>query len=247
MTDRVLSETRQHEYEGDRRYTGENEIYSNKRSVFSQLFLRLVIIGYVVTALVVTTGCHQESSQAAPTVVDAPLETPPPESVAMFKPAGDAVPDMNVEQILAWIKTKNPEWGTDRINLSFYLANQVFIDKWLKDEYDSKKEQGLPVPEYFNEPGRTAAFFTDVDGSYSIYLPWDFDVTTIIDEDTLVHELVHYVQRINGVTDACLSDKEFSAHFFVMLYLLEEKGAGPDSEMIIWNMQKASEYVCDSD
>jgi hypothetical protein len=244
MTNRVPSETRRYEHEGARIYTGENEIYLNKRSVFSQLFLWLVIIGCVVTALVATTG-------AAPIVVDdVPLELNPEplsELSSIFKPAGDAVPDKNVEQILAWIKTKNPEWENARVNLSFYLASQEFIDKWMDDEYESRKEKGWPVPEYFKEPGRTAAFFTEIDGRYYIYLPLNFDISELIDEDTLVHELVHYVQRINGVEAACQGDREFSAHFFVILYLLEVKGVAADSETVIWNMNEAADYICDSD
>ena len=123
MTNRVPSETRQHEHEEARIYTGENEIYSNKRSVFSQLFLWLVIIGCVVT-LVVTTGCHQKSSQTAPIVVDAPLDSSL-EPVAMFKPIENEELDKKIAQILEWIKTKKPEWDTDWTDLTIYLQAKI--------------------------------------------------------------------------------------------------------------------------
>ena len=241
MTDRVPLETRQHEHEEARRYTGENEIYSNKRSVFSQLFLWLVI-----TVLVVTTGCDRELSKTTPIIVDVSLDSSP-ETIPTVRLIKNEELDKKIVQILAWIKTKNPEWNTVRENLILYLANQAFIDTWLKNEYDNRKKRGLPVPEYFNEAGRTAAFFTELNSKYYIYLPWDFTLSELSSEDTLVHELVHYVQRINGVEAACQGDREFSAHFFVLLYLLEEKGLAADSEQVIWNMQEAADYICPSD
>lgn len=210
-----------------------------------------MIVSCVVTALVVTTGCDRAPSpETTPITADVPLEanpSSPPDPIIIFKLSGDAVPDIKVEQILAWIKTKRPEWDTNREKLLIYLASQPFIDKWLKDEYDLRKKAKLPVPEYFNEPGRTAAFFTIVDGINYIYLPWDFTLSSIADEDTLVHELVHYVLRRNGFTDRCPGDAEFVAHFHVVLYLLEEKKMASDSEQVLWNMQQASEYICDSE
>lgn len=49
-------------------------------------------------------------------------------------------------------------------------------------------------------------------GNGIIYLPSDFDWYDVTDLDTIVHELVHYLQYINGITFSCSIGAELDAY-----------------------------------
>ena len=168
-----------------------------------------------------------------------------------FRLPGKKVPSIKVSQILAWIKSIKPEWDTERKDLTIFLASQSFIDDHLKEVYDRNIKNGTPVPDHFNIPGSVNAFFTQsaVEGTitkYYIYLPWNFRLENAKDEATLVHELWHYVQRINNIPEECEDEHEFQAYFYSAAYLMENRGMKSTSPAVKWNIKKSSEHVCDS-
>lgn len=75
-------------------------------------------------------------------------------------------------------------------------------------------------------PGRTVDYWQDVDACFitehvNIYLSEDFDWRNLLHRSTLIHELVHFLQLINGAFDyaECPASLERPAYFLQVDYL----------------------------
>lgn len=84
-------------------------------------------------------------------------------------------------------------------------------------------------------PGRTVDYWQDVDACFmtehvTIYLVEDFDLHDIFQRSTLVHELVHFMQLINGAFDTaeCPAALERPAYFLQVDYLDQHGFAWPE-------------------
>lgn len=175
---------------------------------------------------------------------------------AMLRSSQTAVPREKIREILAWIKTKRPEWNVEIENLYIFLANQAYIDNWLMNEYKIRKAKGWEVREEYGKPGHAEAILAphdrneetddEEDWVYYMFLPWDFDISDEKNEDTLVHELWHYAQFRNNVEKKCQRYLEIGAHFYTATYLMEVKNRDLTHPQVVWNINLAEEYACDS-
>lgn len=77
------------------------------------------------------------------------------------------------------------------------------------------------------------AIYSDV--TQTIYLRDDWDVDDLNDQSTLLHELVHHMQVINGIEHECLRQREHQAYELQMQWL-REKGVEDPMALIGINM-----------
>jgi len=56
----------------------------------------------------------------------------------------------------------------------------------------------------------------------TIYLPYDANINTLHFESMLLHELVHHVQNINGISYPCNGHVEKDAYLLEVEYLLQK-------------------------
>lgn len=73
-----------------------------------------------------------------------------------------------------------------------------------------------------------ASYFPETN---TIYLPHDTDIDTLHFESMLLHELVHHVQNINGISYLCNGHVEKDAYTLEIEYLLQ-KGVKDPYEMM---------------
>ena len=95
----------------------------------------------------------------------------------------------------------------EQMNIFFYGEEKYIEDK--------KKDNVTPVE----------AVFQPTVGSGVIYLQNDFHWNNIEDADTVVHELVHYLQHINKTKYSCNLLKELDAYKYQSLWMLENPSA----------------------
>ena len=141
----------------------------------------------------------------------------PPSSAASKCSAGDtAVLDPLVFGLMQWIAHNSRYQLVDH-----FLPRIEFVPA---EEVDR-----------LANPGRTVDYWQAVDACFmtehvTIYLVDDFDPHDVFHQSTLVHELVHFMQLINGAFDyaECPAALERPAYFLQVEYLDQHGFAWPE-------------------
>lgn len=140
-------------------------------------------------------------------------------------PAGTQHEQM-VEELIDWIVANSDyrDYGHPRPKI--VSANQAYMNRMWAALNDGVQPNGEIGAMHTWEPKN------DDDNKSTIYIPIYFNINNILDKKTLVHELVHHLQRWNGTINevACRSNLEYDAYMLAAKYL---KSVGYDNYRII--------------
>lgn len=125
-----------------------------------------------------------------------------------------------MKEYLDWLSTTyRMPYDNQNLPLVIYLTEEELnIFFYGEEAYKKAVAEDRLVP--------VAGVFQPSPGSGVIYLRTDFDWLSLYDADIIVHELVHYLQHINGISYGCNLLKELDAYKYQSIWMIQNQSPG---------------------